>query len=163
MPVPCGTASSAFMTAVETAAEVRRPGYPSGSAGVLVQQVQQASPSDITGTSAATAPDRPVRRGLEGNADRAGKRQNGRIFCTAATSADYALLSLSVRPSTVTFINCRRALGDVAGLADGGFGGCAAARPKVWWARPVARGHLDKIPAATGFWDNLATARLTAS
>ena len=39
----------------------------------------------------------------------------------------------------------------------------AAARPKVWCARPVAGGHLDKIPAASGFWDNLATARLTAS
>jgi hypothetical protein len=56
-----------------------------------------------------------------------------------------------------------QALGDVAGLADGGFGGCAAARPTVWCARPVAGGHLDKIPAASGFWDNLATARLTAS
>ena len=55
-----------------------------------------------------------------------------------------------------------QALGDVAGLADGGFGGCAAARPKVWCARPVAGGHLDKIPAASGFWDNLAVARLTA-
>jgi hypothetical protein len=28
---------------------------------------------------------------------------------------------------------------------------------------PVTGGHLDKIPAASGFWDNLATARLTAS
>ena len=33
----------------------------------------------------------------------------------------------------------------------------AAARPKVWCARPVAGGHLDKVPAASGFWDNLAT------
>ena len=38
-----------------------------------------------------------------------------------------------------------------------------SSRPKVWCARPVAGGHLDKIPAAGGFWDNLATARLTAS
>jgi len=37
---------------------------------------------------------------------------------------------------------------------------CGAAQGLV--PRPVAGGHLDKIPAASGFWDNLAVARLTA-
>jgi len=91
------------------------------------------------------------------------RRTDRRIFCAAATSADYVLLSLSVRPSTVTFINCRRALGDVAGLTDGVSAAARRRGPRSGAPAPVARGRLDKIPAASGFWDFLATAGLTAS
>lgn len=33
-----------------------------------------------------------------------------------------------------------------------GFRRLCGGAAKVWCARPVAGGHLDKIPAASGFW-----------
>src|SRR6516225_1424350 len=109
------------------------------------------------------APIMILRRAPARHVAQAGRRAERRIFCAAATSADYVLLSLSVRPSTVTFINCRRALGDVAGLTDGVSAAARRRGPRSGAPAPVARGRLDKIPAASGFWDFLATAGLTAS